>query len=350
MNKTSRPGLRLLGLSALAAGVAASSAWVAPAKAASSWTLYVRRSEVRCMEHDKKVFAPLTELLKAMGYSWKGSASFYDVTAGKGGGPEISAKQVTLTIDGGAAISPQVLVVGGKTWVLVKPVAEAAGALFVATPDLGAAQIVFPKVKVSEKDLDRAARRAEKQAAPATLPSGTSGAVSTSASTSSGSGEAKASAADDKAAASDEDLEAINAKRKDPLQTENLVCNNTPLAGSKTPSEARGTATIKNVSDLPVKNIRFTVYGARAEGEALPDMETSQTLAVLKPGETATQEFFWYNVQNVTMTAKIKCEFDPLPEKQAPPKKAEETKGESKDASKESKDATKAATPKPTDK
>ena len=328
----------VLGLGLLAAGMTASTAYVTPAQAAGKWSLFVRRTLVPCVEQDKKIYAPLSDLLKAMGYTWKSAGASLALSTGAGGGPEINQKLVTLELEGGATVTPLAMQSGGKTWVQVKQVAEAAGGLFVVTQDAGMAQVVFPKGKVTQKDLDRAASRVAKQADEASRTSSSAPSASGSSASADKSAATSKDGASSKDDVSDEALQGINDKRKEPLKVDALDYISNPIPGSKTPSDVRGTITVRNISDLPVRNIRFTVYGADLGDNQVAEMSTQKYVLELKPDETFTQEIMWFNYNNVQVTPKAKFEFDPLPEKKPAPKKPDEGKADTKaDASSDAK-------------
>jgi len=339
-------------------------ALVASSVDASSTTLFVRRAMVSNVVRGGTLYAPVTELLSAMGFTWTQSGDSVVLQSGKGGGPEIRSRSFTLSLDS-RSFTPETLFLNGKIYVAVKPVAEALGGIYINSPSAGMAQVVF--TSASQTDLSRAVKEAERRPAPAStaaapLPlsgEGTSAPPAADAKTGDAktgdaktgdaktgdaktgdaktgdakTGDAKtpetadakssdATTADAKSDEEDAETKAINEKRKNPIKstvdyTNNYVPN--------TITEIRGTARVENVADLPVKGLSFVVGAFTRDGQQLGTYAERKYVAEIAPGATLTFDFLWqnYNYQDNIVPKVTDIKFDPLPEKEAPKKKAD---------------------------
>ncbi|MBM3463309.1 MAG: hypothetical protein FJX76_14505 [Armatimonadetes bacterium] len=324
-------------------------ALVASSVDASSTTLFVRRAMVSNVVRGGTLYAPVTELLSAMGFTWTQSGDSVVLQSGKGGGPEIRSRSFTLSLDS-RSFTPETLFLNGKIYVAVKPVAEALGGIYINSPSAGMAQVVF--TSASQTDLSRAVKEAERRPAPAgtaaaPLPlsgEGTSAPPAADAKTGDAktgdaktgdakTGDAKtpetadakssdATTADARSDEEDAETKAINEKRKNPIKstvdyTNNYVPN--------TITEIRGTARVENVADLPVKGLSFVVGAFTRDGQQLGTYAERKYVAEIAPGATLTFDFLWqnYNYQDNIVPKVTDIKFDPLPEKEAPKKKAD---------------------------
>lgn len=314
----------LLAVALTAAIGLAVAAWH-PASAAQTWTLYVRRAQVSNVEQGGRVFAPIGDLLTAMGFTWKQEGTTLVLVPGKGGGPEIRSRMVSLAWDGRVA-TPQTLLVGGRVYVAVKPLAEAMGMTYLASAGI----VQVSSARVSQTDLQRAVKIAASQPPPETRPTVTDATPSGKAG---GKPTAEATPSKDgsKSGTEEDEIKAINEKRKDPLKVdpEPPQISNPAIPGSRTPAEVQGVATVKNVADLPVRNVTFTVTAADRSGQPLADMTSTISVAEIGPGETVSQPIHWWNYQNADIVPKVELKFDPLPEKHPAEKKDEGKSGSS---------------------
>jgi len=295
------------------ASIAAAALWLVaaslpPVDAAQGTTLYVRRSVVTNIQQGGTLWAPVDELLKAMGFSWSGDQTF-TLTPGTAAGPEIRLRSFTLVL-GDRSVQPQTLWRGNHIWVPVKQVAEGLGGAYIESTSAGMVQVVFPSASFSQADIDRAVKEAAKRPPIEVKPS-----VAPSAG---GSPAAETSPAPD-ASASPDEIDKINAKRKDPVKSNVEVVNNA-IPGSRVPAEVRGSASVENIADLPLKNVQVTVImqdqtGAEVAQGRLP----TSYIGELGAGDKRSVDVFWYNTYNLTnLVPKVEVKFDPLPEKEKP--------------------------------
>lgn len=307
------------------------SAVSAPSPAcADPLSLFVRKTQLSSTEKSGKVYAPASDLLKAMGYQWTVDGATVKLSPGTGGGPSLAAAKVyAFVLPNGKSVTVDAIVVKKDTWILVRPLAEAAGGTYIATPAAGIVQIVFPSTSITQKDLDRAVRQSKHQegidAPPLTGDSGGSSGEEKS----SDSG-AKTADAGDKKPADNSGETTGEEKKEEVVKVTSLDFSNPIIPGSKVPAELRGTATIKNTSDKRVTNVKFTVELLDLGDNPVTTLPT-KFISALEPGETASQDFLWYNYYNQTITPKVKIEHDPLP---TPKKKTESKEGESGEGNK----------------
>ena len=290
--------------------------------AADSLSLFIRKAQVTATERAGKVYAPASELLKAMGYQWTVDGSTVRLVKGAAGGPTLAAATTyTFVLPNGKSVSTDVMAVKKEAWILVRPLAEAAGGTYIATPAAGIVQVTFSATGLSQKDVDRAVRDSKHQegiSAPPLTDSGSSGDEAKSADK----GGKTADTGDKKPDSGNEGQS--DEKKEEVIKVTNLDFYNPIIPGSKVPAELRGTATIKNTSDKRVTNIKFTVE-LRDLGDNPVTTLPTKFISALEPGETASQDFLWYNYYNQTLTPKVKIEHDPLP---TPKKKADAKAGD----------------------
>lgn len=301
------------------------SAMTQPAPAAADpVSLYIRKTQVTCIERSGKVYAPASALLKALGYQWSVNGSTVTLAAGAAGGPAMAAgKACTFVLPSGKTATVDLVVMQKEAWVAVRPIAEAAGGTYVATPAAGIVQVVFSSAAISQKDLDRAVRDSRGQqgisAPPLVGDSGSSSGGSTSTpADASGKTPAGDKKTTDDASASD--------KKEEVIKVSSLDYTNPVIPGSNVPAEVRGSATIKNTGEQRITNVKFTVE-LRDLGDNLITTLPTKFISAMEPGETASQDFLWYNYYNQTVTPKVKIEHDDPPKKKE--KKTDAKSGES---------------------
>lgn len=305
------------------------SAVSAPSPAsAEPLSLFVRKTQLSSTEKSGKVYAPAIDLLKAMGYQWTVDGTTVKLSQGAAGGPSLApGKAYAFVLPNGKSVTIDTMAAKREAWLLVRPLAEAAGGTYIATPAAGIVQIVFPSTAITQKDLDRAVRDSKHQEGVDAPPlTGDSGGSSDEKSTESGD---KTADAGDKKPADGGEAQGEE-KKEEVVKVTSLDFSNPIIPGSKVPAELRGTATIKNTSDKRVTNVKFTVE-LRDLGDNPVTTLPTKFISGMEPGETASQDFLWYNYYNQTITPKVKIEHDPLP---TPKKKPDAKEGQSGDATK----------------
>ena len=126
-------------------------------------TLFVGKSEVSGVVRDGRVYVPAEALLRAMGLSWRGTAEGgYDLEPGKGGGAAFRGTSLTLRL-AGRTVSATAVRADGQTLVDARAVAEGLGGLYLYTPAVGVAQVTMSGGRISQRSIDKAVKKAEKQ-------------------------------------------------------------------------------------------------------------------------------------------------------------------------------------------
>jgi hypothetical protein len=293
-------------------------ATIRPTGAAQSVSVFVRRAQVDGVIQNGKVYSPIGALLKAFGCQWTAAGSTVQLTRGEGGGPSLNLKAPVFTFvtPDGKNVSSDALFLRGTPWVQVRPLAEALGGTYIATPSAGIVQVVFPTAALSQKDIERAVKDQHTAQGVSAAPLEESAPPSPSASPAEKGGETSGGTVSASPEASPKPGEDASptAEEKDPVEVTNIDYSNPVIPGSKVPAELRGTATIKNTSDQRVTNVKFTVELKDLGGNPVASLPT-KFISVLEPGESSSQDFLWYNYYNQTITPKVKIEHDPLPKK-----------------------------------
>lgn len=266
--------------------------------------LFVQRTRVASTVHDGRLYAPAAPLLRALGCQWSANGTSLALTKGDNGGPDLRVKthRLTFSLPDGKSVTSDTLFLRNELWVQVKPLAQALGGMYRDdSASAGIVQVFFTTVPVTQRDLDRAVRNAASSPPSPSRPS-TLG--------------AKPIASEDKGSqpVAEESGTGTKEDEKDPIVVDKVDFMNPIIPGSKIPAELRGTATIKNTSDQRVTNVRFTVELHDLGGHIVANLPP-KFLTVMEPGETASQDFLWYNYYNQSIEPKVKIEHDPLPKK-----------------------------------
>jgi hypothetical protein len=307
--KCSRKGYGLLALVALA--MVSLFAAASRAGAAQQVSLFVRKTFVNSVVEGKTLYAPVDDLLRAMGFQWTQQGDAFMLAPGTAGGPDIRTRQLVLAVPG-KTFTPQNLMLNKRIYVNVKQVTEGLGGLYIdSTKDLGIVQVSFPTTTITQNDLNRAVKEASNRPMPAYRPiqPASTGTPST---------------VGDKAAPSASPSGVAQAPTPQPSPSEDPVkvvgdvqISNPVIPGSRTPAYVQGTAKVKNTSDQPVTNVRITVTLNDRSGQPLAEMPV-KAVATMAPGETVSDDFNWYNYQQADLEPKVKIEHDPIAEKKAP--------------------------------
>lgn len=300
----------VLGLAVLAGSLA----FLAGDAGAASMTLFVRKATVTPLVEGGKVYAPVTELLKAMTFQWTPSGEGFALQPGTAGGPDIRSRRLVFTCQG-KTFSLDTVLRSGKVWVQVKPMAEGVGALYIETPGSGIAQVVFPANQITNRDIARAVKEAERRPSIEAKPAVTSDKPGDKTGDNAGDkpGDKTGDPAADPASKEDE---------KEPLEAK-VEFTNPAIPGAKNPAEVRGTFTVKNTSDQVVKNVKVTV-NFNDQSDQLVQAIPTEFFSQIDGGATVSKDFMWYNYNNyMNLKTKVEMTHDPLPKKKKEDKKDE---------------------------
>ena len=308
----------VLGLAVLAGSLA----FLAGDVGAASMTLYVRKATLTPLVEGGKVYAPVTELLRAMTFQWTPSGEGYELSPGSAGGPDIKSRHVVFTYKG-KPCPTDTLIRGGKVWVQVKPLAEAVGALYIETLGSGIAQVSFPPGQLTEKDIARAVKEAGRRPSIEAKPLVTADKPADKPADNAADkpGDKAVDKPGDKTAEKTADP-ASKEDEKDPLEAK-VEYTNPAIPGAKNPAEVRGTFTVKNSSDQVVKNVKVTVNFNDQSDQSVQTIPT-EFFSQIDAGASVSKDFMWYNYNNyMNLKTKVEMTHDPLPKKKKDDKKAD---------------------------